>query len=134
LTALELFLLDTGLVFAAVYWPKLLGIDEQQRVMPLAVLAFGSLGGLLSSLLKREPLSGDLVQFYVERAVLLLQPIIGATAGLIIYLLLDAKILTIQHNDLSPAICFVYAFCAGFSERFFLRQLGNLLGNEASPD
>jgi hypothetical protein len=129
-----MFTLETLLIIVIFWRPEIIGLDDRTAFMVPAVAAFGSLGGLLSSLHKREPLAGDLTDFYIGRALFLLLPIFGAIAGLIVYFLVISGFVNIPLDPDKPTGYLVLAFSAGFSERFFLRQLGNVAGREGNVD
>jgi hypothetical protein len=103
----------------------------------LGVLLFGLLGGFLSSIQRRESISVITSSFNMERLTLLLRPIIGATAGLVLCLLQISGVINIAGIDkvaaadngaFRLAVYFVLAFIGGFSERFFSAQIETLAG------
>ncbi len=111
------------------------GLSEQHPIVVLLVVLFGALGGFLSALQRQEPLGGRSVDFYLERSTLILRPVIGAAAGLLVYIVVRSGLVNIlgtQPTTLPWAYFFV-AFCAGFSERFFLKQIALVLDREGEP-
>ena len=67
--------------------------------------------------------------FYMERTLLCLRPIVGATAALALYFAQLSQLVTIG-TDHSSGTYFFVAFCAGFSEQFFLKHLNSVLQRE----
>jgi hypothetical protein len=64
----------------------------------------------------------------MERTLLWLRPIVGATAALALYFAQLSKLVTIgPMEEQSSATYFFVAFCAGFSEQFFLKHLNAVL-------
>ncbi len=109
-----------------------LGLTEQHPIVVLVVVLFGALGGFLSALQRQEPLGGRSVDFYLERSTLILRPVIGAAAGLVVYILVLSSLVSMIgiQSATSPWAYFFVAFCAGFSERFFLKQIAVVLDRE----
>jgi hypothetical protein len=132
ITGLVLFVVTVIFVTALYIWPALLGPDQTDRSV-IGVIGFGALGGLLSSLRQQEPLVGTSAVFYMERGLLFLRPLVGATAALILYL---AQLSGSVKFELliEPAGFYFLAFCAGFSEQFFLRHLTSVLTAERTKD
>jgi hypothetical protein len=133
-TAVCLTLLSLALVTTLFWRPEYLGIvsnelHDYDLTRVFGVIAFGALGGLLSALRQQEPLAGISSLFYIERMLLYLRPVVGAVAALILYLAQLSNFVTITQTK-SSALYFVVAFCAGFSEQFFLRHLSTLLQSE----
>ncbi len=90
----------------------------------LAVIGFGALGGLVSALRTMESLEVSASAYYIQRTLLGLRPVIGASAGLILYLIQVSGILSIVPAGVNPQAAYlVLAFTAGFSERFFVAQV-----------
>jgi hypothetical protein len=110
---------------ALILYPLIVGNHEP--VVIFAVIGFGCLGGFLSALLTPEPLSKGSSAFYIERGLLLLRPTIGAVAGLVMYYLQKAEVVTIAKGAV-PYVYYVAAFAAGFSERLFVTKVALLLG------
>jgi hypothetical protein len=111
-----LLLLQAGLVIAIDYFAA----DEVWKAVAVAGTA-GALGAALSGTMRiRDDLSGldDLRSFWPAIRV---QPLVGATAGLVVLLLMESGTLDIG-SDASghwPGQALL-AFLAGFSEPFFL--------------
>jgi hypothetical protein len=90
----------------------------------LAVVGFGALGGLVSAIMTMESLEVSASAYYIQRTLLGLRPVIGASAGLILYLIQVSGILSIIPAGVNPQAAYlVLAFAAGFSERFFVAQV-----------
>jgi hypothetical protein len=108
------------------------GLSEQHPIVVLLVVLFGALGGFLSTLQRQEPLGGRSVDFYLERSTLILRPVIGAAAGLLVYIVVRSGLVSIFGTEPTslPWAYFFVAFCAGFSERFFLKQIASVLDRE----
>jgi hypothetical protein len=93
-------------------------------IVPLALSA-GALGATLSGALKlRETLGWDQVERFEQ--ALLLQPLIGAGAGLVVFLgYAQIHDVVNESNWIAGGLV---AFLGGFSEPFFLRTVGRLAG------
>jgi hypothetical protein len=136
LTALTLSVLIAALVIAVLWQPSWFGIegsappslDYPGRI--IGIVWFGLMGGLLSALRQQEPLVGITSSiFYIERTSLVLRPIVGATAALVLYFAQLSGLVVIGSVN-SSAAYFVVAFCAGFSEQFFFKHLNAILQRE----
>lgn len=103
----------------------------------LTLIAFGALGGMLSGLQARESLSASSIDHHLEQITLRLRPTVGATAAVILYLLmrtgvLNLGVLTKGPLEVSIPVLLV-AFVGGFSERFFVDQIDKLAAKVAAP-
>ena len=97
----------------------------------LAVAVFGALGGLVSALRTMEAIDAPASAYYIQRTSLGLRPVVGAAAGLVIYLIQASGIVSfISNTTCADASHLVLAFIAGFSERFFIAQIENLAGRQ----
>lgn len=97
----------------------------------LTVISFGSLGGLVSAIRTMESLEVSTSAYYIQRTLLGLRPVIGAAAGLMLYLIQISGLLSIVPAGANPSAAYlVLAFVAGFSERFFVAQIGRITGTE----
>jgi hypothetical protein len=114
-------------------YPAVFKRDDDNVLILFAVVGFGCLGGFLSALLTPEPLSRGSSAFYMERGLLLLRPTIGAVAGLVMYYLQKAGLVTIGTNP-GPFTYYVGAFGAGFSERYFVKKLAPFLGTRKGKE
>jgi hypothetical protein len=88
----------------------------------LAAASTGALGSVLSGFFKlRDELHG-LTDLRTFRAVLLVQPLVGAAAGLFAFLAVRAGVLSIPDATPGPSLIpyGVYGFIAGFSEPFLI--------------
>jgi hypothetical protein len=127
-TARALCAVEALAVAALIYAPQVLGSVPYSWVVVLGVVIFGGIGGFLSALKMKEPLTQGSPAFYVERESIALRPIVGAAAGLIVFFLQLCGILTVGASGSPQVAFFVAAFCAGFSERFFVKRLEPMLG------
>jgi hypothetical protein len=99
----------------------------------LAVAVFGALGGLVSALRTREAIDTPSSTYYIQRTTLGLRPVVGAAAGVIVYLIQISGIVTFFSSDTcANASHLVLAFVAGFSERFFIAQIETLASRNGS--
>ena len=91
----------------------------------------GAVASMLSGVLKLQKL-GRLKQLRFFGAGLLVQPVVGAAAGLFLLLLLHTHIVRLPGapggGTPSAAAVGLYAFLAGFSEPFFLGLVQRLVG------
>lgn len=113
---------------------------EASALFFAVVLLFGGMGGLLSALQTREPMTLNATQYYVQRTLLYLRPIVGATAGLVLTIVQISGVVTVlpavtgvapavySLTSVTTAIHLAIAFLGGFSERFFLSRLDPLKG------
>jgi hypothetical protein len=104
-----------------------------------ALQILGAMGGALSALMTREPLSLHIAQYYLKQTVLHLRPAVGAAAGLSIGLLQLSGVISVfpqqgDGQDWKWIVVLLVAFLAGFSERLFLGQLDKLIGEKASSE
>jgi hypothetical protein len=100
------------------------------NLLMVGLLMSGALGGLFSAMRATEPVKGDEASYYIQRLLLILRPIIGASAGVIICLLNLSGIVSLTIISKTPnqkAAYLVLAFLAGFSERFFVSQVEKLM-------
>jgi len=116
-------------VAGLLYVPQILGTAAYSAYVVLGVVLFGGVGGIMSALGKQEPLTQGSPAFYVERESLILRPTIGAAAGLVVFFAQLCGIVTVGSNASPTAAFFVAAFCAGISERFFIKRLEPVLGS-----
>ena len=105
---------------AASYW------EGEQLVSIALVMVAGALGAILSGTLKlRDQVENinDLRSFWPS---LLVQPLIGAAAGLVLLVGLDSRLIDVSFGGSGWATRGVIAFVAGFSEPFFLGIVGRV--------
>ena len=96
----------------------------------LAILA-GALGGSLSGLLRLRPPQARLGALKNLGLVLLVQPLLGAVGGTILFAIWRSGLLDIAGlHEADWASVASVAFVGGFSERFFLRSLARITGSE----
>jgi hypothetical protein len=126
-----LLIAEAVAIAGLIFFPQVLGSVDHSWVVVVGVAIFGGIGGLLSALGQKEPLTQGSPTFYVERESIMLRPIIGAAAGLIIFFVQLCGILQVGAMGSPSAAFFVAAFCAGFSERFFIKRLEPILGAES---
>jgi hypothetical protein len=123
-----LMAIGEGLIVGGmIFWYDSVGIPRNLQFAVLGVVAFGILGGFLSAVSAREAVTAGSAAFYIERVLLVLRPVVGAAAALVVYIAQLAKVVTIGPADGGIALFFVVAFASGFSERFILKQLGSFL-------
>jgi hypothetical protein len=104
--------------------PLFLQVPDITSTHILAVVGFGALGGLVSAIMTMKSLEVSASAYYIQRTLLGLRPVIGASAGLILYLIQVSGILSIVPAGVNPQAAYlVLAFAAGFSERFFVAQV-----------
>ncbi|WP_429886401.1 hypothetical protein [Geoalkalibacter halelectricus] len=117
-----------GFLFLSLFLvPRVLGEAGIGAGQVLAMIVFGALGGLVSALRSTEPLNARSSDYYLQRTLLGLRPVVGAAAGLLIYLVQLSGILTLLPDASHPgAVHLALAFTAGFSERFFIAQIEHL--------
>ena len=91
----------------------------------LALALAGAGGGLVSSLLSPEPVDAKPTDFYVNRGLLYVRPLVGATVALASYFAVQVGILSVVNiKATSPTGGFlVLGFISGFSERFFVNRV-----------
>ena len=117
--------------------PAVLANESIGPSQVLAMIVFGGLGGLVSALRSTEPLNARSSDYYLQRTLLGLRPVVGAAAGLLIYLIQISGVLTLLPDASYPgAVHLALAFTAGFSERFFIAQIEQLAkrGPETARD
>jgi hypothetical protein len=98
----------------------------------LAILA-GALGGTLSGVIRLRAPERRLVSLKNLGLVMLVQPLVGAVGGIVLFALWRSGAFTLaglaKHEWASVA---VVAFAGGFSERLFLRSIGRIGGAEST--
>lgn len=101
----------------------------------LCVIVFGALGGLVSALRSRESLKSPSPLFYIERTLVLLKPVVGAGVAVAIYLVQMSRILSLvpAHANATAAYL-VLAFVSGFSERFFVNKIQEIVEPKEPSD
>jgi hypothetical protein len=132
-------LLTTALVLVAlllltfILVPTLSGCAGLCFQSLLAVAVFGALGGLVSALRTREAIDTPSSTYYIQRTSLGLRPVVGAAAGVVVYLIQLSGIITFfSSGSCAGASHLVLAFVAGFSERFFIAQIETLASRNGS--
>jgi hypothetical protein len=115
------------------------GGDQYERFLWL-ILMFGAMGGLISAIMDSESVYTRASEYYIYRRLLYLRPLVGAALALVVYLALEARLVTItgigsnnpgpNHNT-DPAYL-VIAFASGFAERAFVQQLLKVAGAAGS--
>ena len=115
--------------------PQFLNIPNVTPIFILTIIGFGAIGGLVSAILSMESIEAPSSAYYIRRTLLLLKPVIGAATGLMIYLIQVSGIVTIATGQInSQAVYLVMAFLAGFSERFFVAKVEQLVGIEKKKE
>lgn len=120
-----LLLAPVLLVLLAAFAAALYVAGESLSSIALALVA-GALGGSLSGTLKvRDHVRtiNDLRDFSPSVVV---QPLIGATAGLLLLAVLNSRLVTVNWGGPAWATASVIAFVGGFSEPFFLGIVGRV--------
>jgi hypothetical protein len=90
------------------------------------VIVAGALGALLSGTLRLRDHISNINDLRAFRPLLAVQPLIGATAGLVSLLVLESKVVQVNWGGPAWATEGVVAFAAGFSEPFFLGIVGRV--------
>jgi hypothetical protein len=101
------------------------------------VTMYGILGGLVSAVMTTESIEARISEYYLNRRLIYLRPIVGGIIALVVYKALKSKVISIVGiSDSSPDNAFlVIAFIAGFAERAFVSKLlaiANIGGGSAS--
>jgi hypothetical protein len=97
----------------------------------LALLS-GALGGTLSGVLRLRVPESRLAALKSLGPVMLVQPLVGAVGGIVLFAIWRSGLLTVAGLDKDEwSSVTVVAFVGGFSERFFLRSLARITG---APD
>lgn len=119
--------LGTLLALGIVLVPTVLQEPGVGRLHMLAMVVFGALGGLVSALQSTESLQARASAYFLQRTLLALRPVVGAAAGLLVYLVQFSEIVSFFPSTEHPgAAHLALAFVAGFSERFFIGNIGRL--------
>jgi hypothetical protein len=109
------------------------GGDPRERYLWL-VMIFGAMGGLISAMMDGEPTDTSASEYYINRRLLYLRPLIGAALAVVIYFALTGNLIAIKGigaNPLDPSNLAI-AFASGFAERAFVQQLLKVAGLSAS--
>jgi hypothetical protein len=95
----------------------------------------GSLGSVLSGFFKLRDDFDHLNEFRSFNAALLVQPLVGAAAGLVGFLLVRAGVLALPPSRQEPNTWTfgIYGFLVGFSEPFLFGVVRRLTGVSTSP-
>jgi hypothetical protein len=102
----------------------------------LLAASAGALGSVLAGTLKLRDRLVELDDLRAFGATLRVQPLVGATAGILVLIVLKADLIRLGGDSVSTwAGRAVFAFVAGFSEPFFLRVVDRLavIPDKASP-
>lgn len=108
------------------FWllPDLLRGMVITRPQLAGIMLFGAIGGLVSALWTNESIHASSAQFYLQRTLLALKPIVGAASATFIVLLQQAGFVSLLPANADPmTACLVLAFLAGFSERFIRTRI-----------
>jgi hypothetical protein len=128
LTWLGLVLL---LLLAAVFAVAVLASSYGLWADVLLAILTGALGGTLSGLLRLRSPQARLGALRNLGLVLLVQPLLGAVGGTILFAIWRSGLLEIAGLDEANwASVAAVAFVGGFSERFFLKSLTRITGSE----
>lgn len=94
----------------------------------LALLS-GALGGTLSGVIRLRVPESRLTTLKSLGPVMLVQPLVGAVGGIVLFAIWRSGLLTVAGLDKGEwSSVAVVAFLGGFSERFFLRSLARITG------
>jgi hypothetical protein len=94
----------------------------------LALLS-GALGGTLSGVIRLRVPESHLAALKNLGLVMLVQPLVGAVGGLVLFAIWRSGLLTVAGLDKDEwSSVAVVAFAGGFSERFFLKSLARITG------
>jgi hypothetical protein len=91
----------------------------------LAVFA-GAIGASLSATIKIRDRVRRTLELRALAPLVVIQPVIGATAGLFVLLILESGLLEVNSSGTNWATWGALSFLAGFSEPFFLNVVGRL--------
>lgn len=101
------------------------------------IMLLGAIGGLVSALWSKEALHATSSQFYLQRTLLALKPVIGAATAIFAVLLQKAGIVSLLPASADQMTAYlVLAFLAGFSERFVrtrIEEASSPAASAASP-
>jgi hypothetical protein len=103
-------------------------------VAPITAAVAGSLGSVVTGIFTLRGLS-RVDDMRTVRTGLFVQPLVGASAGLFLFLLIATHVLTLPGTETGVPgwqVAGAYGFVAGFSEAFFLGIVGRVAG-AASP-
>lgn len=92
----------------------------------LWVALFGALGGLVSSVMTTESVETKISEYYLNRRVLYLRPVLGAIIAFIVYLAIRSNLFSIAGINGAKATVdeyLVIAFVSGFAERAVVGKL-----------
>ncbi len=104
--------------------PEMYNGDESRRFYEV-ILLFGAMGGLISAIMTTESVDTRSSEYYINRRLLYLRPIIGAALALVVYFAVEEGLISIANVDAKSGepTFFVLAFVSGFGERAFVGQL-----------
>ena len=113
-------------LLCAAFWllPELSLKTAITRLELGGILLFGAIGGLVSALWTNEALHASSSQFYLQRTLLALKPIVGAATATFAVLLQQAGFVSLLPAGVDEMTAYlVLAFLAGFSERFIRTRI-----------
>jgi hypothetical protein len=84
----------------------------------MSMMIMGVAGGIISGLLRTRDMTVQLWQYRESGARLLLKPVLGGTAALLVFILFSWKVIWSSSLE-NPGAYLLVAFLCGFSERFF---------------
>lgn len=94
----------------------------------LYVIAFGALGGTVSSFTPIRDARGRFPEQLALSRVMVVRPLLGAASGLAAYLFLAGGVIDVGRP--SEAVLLAVAFAAGFSEKVILRAVSAVAGEK----
>ncbi len=98
------------------------------------IMLLGAIGGLVSALWSKESVQATPSQFYVQRSLLTLKPVIGAATATFVVLLQKAGIVSLLPAGSDEMTAYlVLAFLSGFSERFVRTRIEEASSPGGSP-
>jgi hypothetical protein len=92
------------------------------------VIAFGALGGTVSSFTPIRDARGRFPEQLALSRVMVVRPLLGAASGLAAYLFLAGGVIDVGRP--SEAVLLAVAFAAGFSEKVILRAVSAVAGGK----
>lgn len=103
----------------------ILAIRFKERSLEWFIALFDVLGGLVSAVMTTESVDTRISEYYLNRRLLYLRPVIGGIIALIVYKALVSKLISISGvgPTSSDDTFLVIAFVSGFAERAFVSRL-----------
>lgn len=121
-------------LLCAAFWllPELLPATALTSPQLAGIMLFGAIGGLVSALWTNESIHASSSQFYLQRTLLALKPIVGAASAIFAVLLQQAGFVSLLPAGVDQMTAYlVLAFLAGFSERFIRTRIEEATNSSA---